>query len=470
MNFFQRHTYIFLLTFAFHSIIHGATPTFIWEDGHGDLEVSYIQGEWIWTLEQGKEPDSVEIKLGAASLLSVPDLADFEFLGEPGAPVWIIPQSAQAGVPFMGIASETASGTFVDNMIQLELTQLDGPGEVFAWSVGGAQVELDISTSDGLDTSDQIMVPAPGHIHRNIGFTAPGTYHLSFVAHGVRAENGQSVYSDPVEITVKVGVIEEGEVDLELLYDSDGWELELLDEETESETETSLAVFQLRAHSRQIMPSGLGTFEGNTRPPHLYILPADQDPELPFMGIATDELEQGIFAKEEVSLKLAGKEGPGEVFLFSKDPFGKLNAFYDTSNGLDIEDVIPLKTGEHVHYNIGFTEPGRYTLFLQPGGQLLNSQTVTSAEPFELFFEVMAPETMSDHPPFEIHLSQGDETALRLTWKSRQDQSYQLQARSSFDADTWQDEGSLMEGNGEIMEHPIGTAMETMRFYRLIAR
>lgn len=470
MNRLILHTIIVLLTTVFNPTIHSATPSYVWEDGHGDLEVSYMQGEWIWTLEQGKTPDSVVIKLGATSLLLVPDLADFEFLGEPDAPVWIIPQSAQAGVPFMGIASETPSGTFVDNMIQLKLTQLDGPGQVFAWSVGETQVELDISSSDGLDTLDQIMVPAPGHIHRNIGFTAPGTYRLSFVANAIRTDTGQPVESAPIEILVEVSVIESGEVDLELLYESDGWELELLDEETESESETSLAVFQLKSHSRQIMPAGLGTFEDNSRPSHLYVLPADQDPGLPFIGIATDELEKGVFLNEDVSLNLVGKEGPGEVFLYSKDPFGNLNTLYDTSDGLNAEDVIPLKTGEHLHYNIGFTEPGRYTLFLQPAGQLLNQQTVSSADSFELLFEAIAPETTSNHPPFEIHLTHGEEDTFLIQWKSEKEQAYQLQTRSSFDSSTWLDEGSIIEGTGEIMQHSLEPVSETMHFYRLITR
>ncbi|MBT5925041.1 MAG: hypothetical protein HOH33_00315 [Verrucomicrobia bacterium] len=365
-----------------------ADRSFVWQEGHGDLEVSYIDGEWHWTMEAGRAPETVALGLGSAALNLVPDLPDFEFLGTPGSPVWIIPQSAQPGIPFMGIASDTPSGTFVDNQVQLQLKTVDGPGDVFSWSAGGAAVEVDIDSSNGLDASDQILVPAPGHLHRNIGFTAPGTYRLEFIASGRRSVAEEPIQSSPVTIHVKVAVIEHGEVDLELLYDADGWELELFDEETEMEMEPSLVAFRLNEHSLQAMPSGLGTFDPATPPPHLYVMPANQHPELPFLGVATDELTSSTFADDNVALNLAEIQGPGDVFLFGVNPFGAMEIFFDTSNGIDLEDTLPLQTGQHVHYHLGFTEPGRYKLHLQAGGILASNSTLIASKPFEFYFEV----------------------------------------------------------------------------------
>lgn len=82
-----------------------ASRSHTWADGHGDLEVSYINNEWHWTLEEGKTLDSVQIQLGKSSLSLIPDLPDFEFFGKPESPIWVIPQSSQSGVPFMRIPS-----------------------------------------------------------------------------------------------------------------------------------------------------------------------------------------------------------------------------------------------------------------------------------------------------------------------------------------------------------------------------
>ena len=273
-----------------------------------------------------------------------------------------------------------------------------------------------------------------------------------------------------MEVLVKVSVIEDGEVDLELLYETETWELQLLDEGTEAEMSSSLAVFELNKTSRRPMPSGLGTYAPQDRPTHLYVLPANQDPDLPFLGIAADELETGVFRNETVSLNLTGKQGPGDIFLYTVGPFGTVTAFFDTSNGLDAQDVLQLQTGEHVHYNIGFTEPGRYSLYVKPSAELLTNNTSTSNESFELLFDVIPPDTSLEHPPFKITITRTEENTYLIRWQSEPGQTYQLQSRSSLDSNGWVDEGSPVNGNGNIMEQSINPQSETMRFFRLNAR
>src|SRR5688572_15139556 len=83
-----------------------AAEKFIWTEGHGDLAANYIDGSWHWTVEEGKPVEDVIIRLNDVARNTIPDIAEYLFLGSPGDPIWVLPATQQDGVPFLGINAE----------------------------------------------------------------------------------------------------------------------------------------------------------------------------------------------------------------------------------------------------------------------------------------------------------------------------------------------------------------------------
>ncbi len=120
--------------------------------------------------------------------LAVPGNPNFAFLGSPGAPIWILPQSQNVTLPYLGISAEDIpNGVFTDPM-ELELISVEGPGNFFAWSVSGAgnppNVKFIATNGTG---SPQFKIAQPfigSHEHNNWAFSTNGLYRVTFRANG----------------------------------------------------------------------------------------------------------------------------------------------------------------------------------------------------------------------------------------------------------------------------------------------
>ena len=153
----------------------------------------------------------------------VPNVERFSFLGQPGRPVWIIPQISTEGIPFMGFNSHlTPKGFFQQDSFNVNLTSVDGPGDFFIWASSIDGIDVSYNSGDGLGELDVMEFPARGHFHKNLGFNSPGTHLLGFTATGVLADSGLTTKSEEYFVKYEVNVLSEGEVDLEicLLYTS----------------------------------------------------------------------------------------------------------------------------------------------------------------------------------------------------------------------------------------------------------
>jgi hypothetical protein len=124
----------------------------------------------------------------------------FEFIGaEANQPFWILPQTQDPDVLYLGIAAETMSpadiadlalwnpgdprgGADVENKwIRVALLDVRGPagGEVSSWQASGGPPTVFMSTVEGgIDESDAFYLLAGGHNHLNWGFTQPGRYEV----------------------------------------------------------------------------------------------------------------------------------------------------------------------------------------------------------------------------------------------------------------------------------------------------
>ncbi len=364
-----------------------------WVDGHGDVHVDYVSGEWQWAIIEDDDPDMTIVELGSGSQVVIPDLEQFQFLGTPGSPLWVSPQVSRDGVPFIGIdISETPTGLFVNNRLEVRLAGRSGPGEFFLWSTDGSgNASILMDSSDGIDNSDAISVGIPAHTHVNWGFSAPGAYEIDLVGHGVLQADGTSITSDPQSVYFLVNTLEEGETDIEMLFDGDSWEVAIHHDPSGVEyipEEVAMAVSPTAwtpvpdddQYSFLGMPGSI-----------IQILPEQETQGMLFPGIATDEIPAGVLSEDTVSLNLISVTGPGDFHLFSTDEFGTPEVYFSTGDGIDEMDTLSLGTGGHIHMNWAFSAPGTYYVTVAAEATLAESGQATSSDEVTLQFEVLPP-------------------------------------------------------------------------------
>ncbi|MEV1007865.1 choice-of-anchor M domain-containing protein [Streptomyces sp. NPDC049881] len=180
-------------------------------EGHVDvIDISYEDGELGLGLHDettgtGVERDPADVTLWVKpeAELAVPSNPAYSFLGSPGDPVWILPQSLDPDLLYAGWAAhEVPAGVFADDTVTVELTSVSGPGDVSSWDIVAAQPVLNFDSGDGLP--DAFDVSAGGHHHTNWGFEAEGDYTLTFEA-SAELPDGTVVTSEPTAYHFTVG-------------------------------------------------------------------------------------------------------------------------------------------------------------------------------------------------------------------------------------------------------------------------
>ena len=366
-----------------------------WSSGHGDILINYANGAWDYKARIDSEPENVNIVLEDVSRTSIPSNPNFNFLGAVGDPVWILPQTETAGIPFLGWnGSVTASGTFVNNRFNLFVSSVTGPGHFFMWTTGAGTVNVDVNSADGLGASDFLDHPSPGHFHNNIGFSAPGTYLVGLRPEGNLVAGGTTMGPEQA-YRFQAGVIDRGEIDIEVVYDAGEWEIALLDEANMAELEPGHAALHAGPATWSKVPNdpafGFLGSPGDT----IFVLPQAEDPNILFLGIAGDEIPTGVFQNETVNLNLAAVQGPGDVFLYSTGQFGAPTKYFDSADGITGSDTFPIAVGGHSHQNWAFSAPGYYTVSVNASGTLVAGSQASASSTVDLLFEVFAPEVFS---------------------------------------------------------------------------
>ena len=139
-----------------------------------------------------------------------------------------------------------------------------------------------------------------------------------------------------------------------------------------------------------------------------YELPQNEEEGLLFLGIATDELEKGIFANDQVQMNLKSVTGPGEVYLYATDSFGQPNVFFNTTDGISEADAFVTKAGAHAHQSMAFSKPGTYTVSFDFSGNLAADGKETRSSEYQLVFEVEEGDDHGDEVEGLIVLSEGE--------------------------------------------------------------
>jgi len=180
--------------------------------GHTDVGVNYENGAWdlhvhAEDLGEEYEPGGVWIKVGATSRTSIPGSAAFSFLGASGSPIWVLPAVQKSDLVFLGLGTEElAAGVFSNNVVNLALKSVRGPGGLVVYQLDtfGSPV-VSFNSLDGIDANDARALAAGGHTHVNWVFTAPGQYRIGFQASGMLAATGETTTSEIVEYLFDVG-------------------------------------------------------------------------------------------------------------------------------------------------------------------------------------------------------------------------------------------------------------------------
>jgi surface-anchored protein len=188
-------------------------------------------------------------------------------------------------------------------------------------------------------------------------------------------------------------MISQGHVDIGIAYEDDAWDLHVHDESEPPPGGTEYAPEDIvLVVGSDAMQSAPGTpaygFLGDAGAP-VWILPQNENPALLFPGIATEEIEAGVFADDRVALTLAGYNGPGHFALYQVDGFGSPTLFMDTHDGLSAADTYDAIVGSHAHFNWAFTQPGTYTLSFEASGTLLDGDLFTSSGLVDYTFSVV---------------------------------------------------------------------------------
>ena len=165
--------------------------------GHVDIvDVDYAAGALtVQSLVNGveRDPATVELVVLNGARTTVPNNAAYSFLGAPGDPVWILPQTQNASLLWPGWnATDVPGGVFSSNTLQMTLTSVTG-GELAIYSsgLGGPTVLFD--NGNGLPDTRPLATGA--HTHANWAFSSAGTYTVTFQVSGTLT-NGTTVSDD----------------------------------------------------------------------------------------------------------------------------------------------------------------------------------------------------------------------------------------------------------------------------------
>ena len=165
--------------------------------GHVDVvDVDYAAGALtVQALVNGveRDPATVELVVRSGARTTVPNNAAYSFLGAPGDPVWILPQTQNANLLWPGWnATDVPGGVFGSNTLQMTLTSVTG-GELAIYSTGLGGPTVLFDNGNGLPDTRPLATGA--HTHANWAFSSAGTYTVTFRVSGTLT-NGTTISDD----------------------------------------------------------------------------------------------------------------------------------------------------------------------------------------------------------------------------------------------------------------------------------
>lgn len=179
-------------------------------------------------------------------------------------------------------------------------------------------------------------------------------------------------------------------IDLRIAYSpaaEPALQLVISDDESLPRTDHDLtnAVLVIAESARLSLPVDLPPL-GNAGDP-LWVIPASQNPELPYLGVSAEGNPTGVF-DGPLQLLLRQVEGPGQFFLWQAE-LGGLQFLMNTRDGVDETDVYFQPVNGHSHLDWGFTTSGVYRLTFQASGRRLGETTNLLSAPATLTLHLL---------------------------------------------------------------------------------
>ena len=185
------------------------------EKGHVDaFNVSQKDGKLLLDLKEDvtgqhvhHKPADVELHVKDAAKTTIPE-------GYPGAgAAWYLPQEQDANLIWPGWDTLEAQGNGIGKSIDLQFTDVRGPGKVFLFGTDGFGGPKALLENDATElTSGAIRRQSfPAHTHANWAFTEPGIYTITVRAAGTK--DGKAVASNTATYTFTVGDSFKGKAD-----------------------------------------------------------------------------------------------------------------------------------------------------------------------------------------------------------------------------------------------------------------
>jgi surface-anchored protein len=175
--------------------------TLTWQDD----ELAVILQEDVTGQHVLHAPEDVllQVKPEAALVLPDPVPPSLTFLGDPGDTVYYLPQTQDPELIWPGWSTERIPAGVFTNPLRIEVTDVEGPGDVFLWQTGSFGESISV-LGGGYQLPGTISPNVNVHAHANWAFTAEGQYTLTVQASGTLAAGG-TVTSTPATYTFQVG-------------------------------------------------------------------------------------------------------------------------------------------------------------------------------------------------------------------------------------------------------------------------
>jgi hypothetical protein len=140
---------------------------------HTHVEIIYRENQLeliYYDYDYGEsDPAHVQIAVDAAAARALSEHSAFlPWLGEGGATVWLLPQTEDPRLIWLGVGSAGVPADHFVGPLELRLQSVEGPGHFalfFTDSFG--QPMRQMSSRDGIGSDDVMSVPARSHIHCN---------------------------------------------------------------------------------------------------------------------------------------------------------------------------------------------------------------------------------------------------------------------------------------------------------------
>ena len=313
------------------AVAHGQTN--VLSVGHTDLALDYTSTNRAWdfhvhsdTFDQDYQAVQVVLQVKPEAKTRVPSDPKFSFLGSAGDPIWILPQTQNENLLYLGYGGDgIPTGIFVGDRVTVALKAVSGPGSFFSYKVDGfGNPVVLFNSADGIDANDVATVQSGGDAHLNWAFTAAGTYSVALEASGVLAAGGIVVSSGPVSYTFSVVApvvdLTNEHVDLRVLYDptpTNRLSLVARDEDHQINYQSNEVRLVVEQSSQLALPPGTPFgHAGDT----LWVIPQSQNPDLSgaFNGRCSRRCIQ-----RKLEFPAQGRDWAGQLFCLAERQHGQ---------------------------------------------------------------------------------------------------------------------------------------------------